>query len=292
MSFTRVAGGLVGLSLVLAVGAVGCVSSSDGDNTATGGTGGSLGGAAGATASSGAGGKATSSTGGASSTGEPGATACGKAEATITDFTYVEGTSTDKAQVTFGDFTTTFSGGTYVYPNGTAMYALTSDVTNSSWHVTGMVGDYSGLGLFFNDCFKVDVSAFSGISFTVSGTLPSGMSTMTLSVGTAGDDIPSAWLNAHDATAMAKPNFGRCMPASNRYDGSCNSPNASFSVTPTPTTVTIKWTDLKGGKPEATLNPSELTSIVFVLPNPAGVGTAAVTTYPVDITIDDLKFVP
>lgn len=289
MNFTRVAGGLVGFSVLAAVVfATACVSSSDGDNSATGGSGG---GAAGATASGGAGGKASAS-GGASSTGEPGATACGKAEATISDFTYVEGTS--KAdQITFGDFTTTFSGGTFVYPNGTAMYPLTSDVTKNNWHITGTVGDYSGLGLFFNNCSKVDVSAFSGISFTISGTLPSGMSTMTLSAGTAGDDIPSEWLHTNVSGNSDPPNFGRCTPAStNRYDGSCNAPSASFSVTPTPTTVTIKWTDLKGGKPEPTLNPTELTSLAFAFVAPAGVGTAAVTTYAVDITIDDLKFVP
>ncbi|MFZ5890231.1 MAG: hypothetical protein ACOY0T_04105 [Myxococcota bacterium] len=290
MTLTRVGSGLLAISVAAALlGGTACVSESDGDSKETGGTGG----VGGATGSGGAAGKSNTGMGGAvSNTGEPGAVACGKAEALISDFTYVEGTS--KAdQVTFGDFVNTFSGGTYVYPNGTAMYPLTSDVTKSNWHITGTVGDYSGVGLFFNNCSKVDASAFSGISFTISGTLPSGMSTMHLTVGTAGNDIPSAWLHANVSGNTDPPNFGRCTPAtSNKYDGSCNPPGADFSVTSTPTTLTFKWADLKGGKPEPSVNPAEITLIAMSFTAPAGVGTASVVTYPVDITIDDLKFVP
>jgi hypothetical protein len=39
------------------------------------------------------------------------------------------------------------------------------------------------------------------------------------------------------------------------------------------------------------VTPSELTSIAWALPAPAGVGTESVTTYSVDLVIDDLKLV-
>jgi hypothetical protein len=92
-------------------------------------------------------------------------------DALILDFTYDP--SGDGAQATFGDFAQTFSGGTFVYPNEETMpmYPLTSDVTGDNWHITGTVGDYSGFGLFFQDCTKLDASAFDGIEFTIGRTL-------------------------------------------------------------------------------------------------------------------------
>jgi hypothetical protein len=85
------------------------------------------------------------------------------------DFTYDP--SGDDAQASFGDFTETFSGGTFVYPNTEEMteYPLASDITEDNWHITGEVGAYSGFGLFFQDCTKFEASAFDGIEFTVNG---------------------------------------------------------------------------------------------------------------------------
>ncbi|MGC4091611.1 MAG: hypothetical protein QM756_27770 [Polyangiaceae bacterium] len=248
MTLMRVGSGLLAVTVLSGalLGGAGCVSSSD---DATGGTASTSGGATGSSGGSTTtsnGGSTTTSSGGASTTGETGALVCGTAQELITDFTYTAGATTSTTDATFGDFTMTFSGGTFVYPNGTtATYPLTSDVTMNNWHVTGNVGDYSGMGLYFaNDCAKLDASAFTGISFTISGTLPAGMQSMKLSVGTAGDSIPSSWLKANGEPA-AKPNFGRCMPVTpnNKYDGTCGAPEASFTVTSTPTTVTIKWAD-------------------------------------------------
>ena len=121
------------------------------------------------------------------------------AMAALTDFSPLDGGAASTGS--WGDFSTIFSGSAYDYPNGTAMYALTSDMSMGNWHMTGMVGDYSGFGLSFNNCNKVDLSAFSGISFTISGTAPSPIAAsaniVTLTVGTAGDDVASTWLNTH-----------------------------------------------------------------------------------------------
>jgi len=246
----------------------------------------------------GAGGVATA-TGGATASGgtvatsaattSTGAIACFPlTSALITDFTYSAATvpATSTSEVTFGDFTTTFSGGTTSWPSAT----LTSDVTASNWHLSGQIADYTGFGLYLNAkggaCSLVDASGYSGISFKISGdALPTGR-TLTMQVGTAADQISSAWLVAAGDTNVT-PNFGRCTPASaNRYDGSCGTPSVAIPITSTPTVVTVKWADLVGGKPATTVNPAEITSISWFF----AWGGATDTAYPVNITIDDLAF--
>jgi hypothetical protein len=275
-------------------GLTGCVSNSDDK-----GTGGSGGG--GSTAMGG-----STSTGGASATGGSGggsATmgfACPKPKVPlISDFSMTAEGKTDT--VSFGDFTTTFSGGTFHYPNmGT--YALVADVTGGNWNLSGSVGDYSGMGLFFSGpdpdgvvggCSLVDASAYKGLKFTISGSVPMGNS-VTLRVGTAATDVSAAWLNAHKAvpTEADKPaNLSRCMPATGQYDGTCEAPSKTIPVTATPTLVTVPWAELLGGKPQAGVDPKEIVFISFILPNPAGAGTTAPTPYTVDVTIDDLAFI-
>jgi hypothetical protein len=268
----------------------GCGGGDDDVDPKGGGAGAPSAGAAGSgTAGTGTGG---GSGGGGLNPGEPDAKACLPVVTDlITDFAPVEGKTTD---LTFGDFTNNFSGGTFYYPSGTQMYALTSDVTGGNWNISGDIGDYSGFGLYLADCTKVDASAYKGLEFTISGTLEM-TSSVTLSVGTAKNDIPSAWLNTHkaDPTAMdAPPNFGSCIPASSQYDGTCGAPSFVVPVTSTPVTHQVMWAQLTGGKPSASVNPAEITSISFVLPPPTGAGTAAPTLYAADVTLDDVKFIP
>jgi hypothetical protein len=204
--------------------------------------------------------------------------------ALITDFAY---TSTDAGtpatEATFGDYTTTFSGGTFIYPDDAAT-GLASDITGSNWHIKGTVATYAGFGLFWNNCALLDASAYKGISLKISGTLPT-PNTITMSVGTAEDTIATSWY-AQNATPPITPTFGTCVPpTSNQYDGSCTSPAKAIPVTATPTTVTIPWADLTGGKPQASVTSSRLTGLSFYF---TFSGTTA--AYPVDITIDDLSF--
>jgi hypothetical protein len=227
--------------------------------------------------------------GGASSTGD--GVACLPVTAPlITDFTYVpDGGST--TTVHFGDDTTTLSGGEFVYPTS-GNYVVTSDVTGNSWHISGTIGDYSGFGLSFDGCNRVDASAYKGISFTMSGVVAAG-SIVTMGVGTLDDTLAASWLNAHGGTtAVDAP--GRCIPTSgtNAYtQSSCADPTATIPVTSIPTTITLRWSDFSGGRPEASVNPSGILTIYWIFPSPPGVGTSSVTTYPVDLTIDNLTFI-
>jgi hypothetical protein len=108
------------------------------------------------------------------------------------------------------------------------------------------------------------------------------------------DDTPAAsWLNAHGGT-VAPDAPGRCIPTSgtNAYSrSSCADPADTIPVTSTPTTINLMWSDFSGGKPEASVNPSNILMIYWYFPSPAGAGTSSVTTYVADITIDNLTFI-
>jgi hypothetical protein len=217
--------------------------------------------------------------------GDPDAVACTTpASDFVIDFTYDATTATSETDGSFGDFTTTFSGGTFTYGAG-----LVSDVTDSNWHISGSVEDYSGLAVYFSKgdagCTLVDASAFSGIELTISG--DSGGSPIQINVGTAGNSISTAWFVANGGEDT--PNHGRCAPASdNQYDGTCSSGMASIPVTDTPTTVQLAWEDFTGEMPADSFDPAEITFIGW---NFAWAG-AADTPYNVDVVIDDIKFMP
>lgn len=224
-------------------------------------------------------------------------------QALLTDFTPLAAAGADAgadaavpgtpvAGASFGDFTSMLSGSTFVYP-GDGAYPVHSDVSGGNWHLTGTLGNYSGFGISFANCYLVDASAYKGISFTVQGSVPMGNS-ITLSVGTAADDITSVWLNRNampPPDPKLVPNAGRCVPAMLQYDGSCGAPNRAVPVTAEATTVQVLWTELSGGRPAAALDPKEITGISWIFPAPAGAGTSTPVTYDVDLTIDDLRFI-
>jgi len=276
-----------------------CVSSGSGDG-GTGGTPSATGGTTSSTTpASGGSTSAPGSTAGgttATATGAVGAVACLPVTlALITDFTYTataaDGTASPTDQVTFGDFTTSFSGGTTFYPNG----PIKSDVTGNNWHITGQVADYSGLGMYWSEpttssgCTKIDASAYKGIQFSIKGTLPA-TRTFNIEILTAANQISSDWMNANvtkDPLAPTAPNFGRCKPAASQYDGSCSGFKKAFAVTADATTVKFLWADMTGGKPATTINPAEIVGIYWYFTW----GGATDTAYDVDLTMDDLTFV-
>ncbi len=269
---------------VVAAGA--CTSGGDSDPASNGSGGGSATGGGDGTGATNTGtGSTGTGTGGngtaGGGSGDPDAVACpDAADALLLDFAL--GMGGGSATPSFGDFDAKFSGTTYSYP-----VALTSDVSGENWHISGDVADYSGFGLAFADCYKVDASAFKGIKLTISG--DTGGKPITLNVGTAADQITSAWMQAN-GDPDAAPNFGRCTPADNQYDGTCGSPTYQITVSGTPTTVQIPWAELTGGSPDDSVDPSEITFIAWNFTPPDGVGTASVVSYPVDVVVDDIGF--
>jgi alpha-L-fucosidase len=203
----------------------------------------------------------------------------------ITDFTFAapDGGTTDTTGVHFGS-SGSLSGGEYVYPTSGSS-PITSDVSLSNWHITGTVGDYSGFGLYFDGCNRIDASKYKGISFKISGSM--GGNQLTLGVSTLNDAIASGWINTHGGNSTDP---GRCIPFSGTGQYSeqgCSTPTKTIAVTSTETVVNVLWSDFTGGTPEASVvTPAEITSISWTLPWSGG------TPYPVNIVIDDLSFIP
>jgi hypothetical protein len=199
----------------------------------------------------------------------------------ITDFSFLPGSSGSQAEFGVG---TAFSGGTFFYPDGAL--GLTSDVTRNDWRLSGTVRATSGFGLFFVDCKQLDASAYSGIAFTLSGRLDA---PLVFFIESAAHQVSHVWLNDSKASATdpeAPPNLGRCTPSTSRYDGSCREPRTTLRVSPVPTEIRVLWRDLTGGSPEPSIDPSEITSIAWALPEPVD------GPYAFDIRIDTLRLLP
>ena len=208
--------------------------------------------------------------------------------ASILDFTGATG-----AAATF-QINGMMAGGTFIYPEAASQpdqMGLTSDVSGGSWHITGVVKNYAGIGLYLS-C-KTDMSNYSGLQFDIqgsftangvgTGTVPA--ASVTLTVGDAQTDVDSA----HNATP---PTWGTCVPATgNQYDGTCASPTKAIALTGAPVTQMVHWTDLTGGKKVGGSNlspdPTQITSIAWVLPWSA----TGAAQYTVDIVVDNIKFI-
>jgi hypothetical protein len=198
--------------------------------------------------------------------------------ANILDFSVV---AAGAAQAQFGDFFSTFSGGTFQYPTADATVTppaigLTSDFTGLNWHITGTVANYSGFGLYL--FCKSNVSAFTGIQFDIAGTFAANgvgdggapPARVTMGIATPPDDLNSA--------LSGTVNWGTCL-------ANCTDPTHSVSLSATTTTMTLPWAMFAGGAPVGLADPTQITSIYFTLP---WSGTSA--QYTVDITLDNIMF--
>jgi hypothetical protein len=200
----------------------------------------------------------------------------------LTDFTY---TPTDAGALTAPRFGSSghLTGGMSPYPT-----TLTSDLTQGNWHITGTVNTYAGFNLYFDNCDRVDASKFTGLSFTVSGTVPSAM---TLSVGTVDNTAKWTWMANNGKTTAKDTDVGKCAPTQDTqnqyYAPGCTPGATTFAVTATATPVSATWATLTGGAPNATVNPAEITSVAWIFPWVDGQAP-----YQVDFTIDDISFLP
>ena len=237
---------------------------------------------------SGGAGGSTPPTGTGGSTGAPVTglgTLCPLPSADITNFAYTASDSGVTDQPRFGGGSGTLQGGGSYYPSSGAT-AIKSNITQGNWHFSGTVSDYSGFGLYFDLCDRVDASAFKGVTFTVSGNIPS----ITFGVGTVDDTPTGTWMLSPGGKTTAKAtDSGRCTPTSGNqyYHPGCVDPIASVPVTAAPVAQSVTWALLTGGAPVASPKPNEITSIYWYFPwQDKG------TPYDLDFTIDDLKFIP
>jgi hypothetical protein len=270
-----------------------------------GGGGGGSSGTAGASGSSGTAGHAGSSGGGTTGTGGTGTggtsstknctvQAAAATDATVLDF---NGVAAGATQATFGGYMEgmQYGGGTYIFPNA-AMAADQMGLSNTfdgmNWHITGLVKDYSGFGLYLTSVS--DLSMFGGMSFDISGTFtPTGTgdggvsaASVTMSI----TDVAHAVDSLH--TADGSMTCGTCAPTSSQYDGTCAAPSKVINLTAASATQTLHWTDLTGGKRPPQFsgespNPASIIAIAWALPW-NGTGSAQ---YMVDIVVDNIKYI-
>lgn len=124
---------------------------------------------------------------------------------------------------------------------------------------------YVGTVIYFNDC--VDASAFTGVEFTISGT----MTGCTLQYST----------NHSAANDMTTDPKGTCDLGA----GKCYSPQKAVTLTDTETVVQVPWTGATGGSPSVAVDPSKLTGVQWQFTIASGTAACAA-----NITIKNVKF--
>jgi hypothetical protein len=161
-------------------------------------------------------------------------------------------------------------GGTFVYP-GTTLPTVTPGSVMSSMSVA----TYSGFGIYFDSC--MDLSAYTGVSFTVASTgLPTGAK-ITLAVQ-ENSNLP----------VSVKDKKGACVPAGADVYASCHEPTALIASSGE---VSVPWAMFTGGLPSVAVKPAEIVGLKWQFPWDMGAGDAGPTpTYTGSITITNLKF--
>jgi hypothetical protein len=250
--------GLVGVgcsSNSSAPAAGGAAATTGGTAGTTGGAGTHTGGAAGTT------GGAATGTGGAGTTNScSGKTNPAPTNGVIADFV---GTAADAGIEIVGGISTY---GTAGVPTSTPTYTISGGALKITENADATAAaQYVGTVLYFNNC--VDAHAFSGIEFTVGGTV-SGCTVQY-----------SANYTGADATATDPK--GSCTLAS------CYSPQKTLTIPATPTQMQIAWADTgTNGSPVGPVDPTALTSTQWQFTIPAA-GTSPCTA---NLTITNVKF--
>jgi hypothetical protein len=157
-------------------------------------------------------------------------------------------------------------------------FSVTYSLPTNSWHLTGTVATYSGVGIYLIPCF--DGSSFSGVEFTVQGNVGDQQD--------AGDGGTSGGLMQF-VVAQASDNMVNTTGTAGTCASGCNPAAMNFPVTSTPQKQTIHWTDLTGGTPTPTLDtPTQIVRIGWQYLWPCMINP---TPYQTDVTISDIHLV-
>jgi hypothetical protein len=203
-----------------------------------------------------------------------------------------------------------FYGGTYFFPgiNGQPLanamdvdaggcfqpqsmnsFVATAMPASKSWALSGTVAGYSGVGIYLqsspNMC--VNASAYSGVRFTLSGTIGSAGDAGATEAGAsdAAANANSIQFKVFESTDLAVSTMAG---SAGTCTGTCTPPSLAIPLQTAPTVVTVHWTDLIGGAPDPSItDPAHLTGIEWDLPWPCTGGTP----YSVNITVQNVEFI-
>ncbi|MBV9948936.1 MAG: hypothetical protein JOZ69_18955 [Myxococcales bacterium] len=165
--------------------------------------------------------------------------------------------------------------------------------STKSWVISGTVAGYSGFGFYMSGTSPcVDVSAYTGVRFVISGSVgnpgtPGLSEGGTVSDAGSGSDAATSSMQIQfnagqaDDIQVQPGTIGQC-------SANCTSPGFFFSVPSAPTVMTIHWSDLSGGAPLAGLtDTAHFTGFQWNMPWPCTGGVP----YPVNITVRDVELV-
>lgn len=147
-------------------------------------------------------------------------------------------------------------------------FAVTLDTTTESWNWAGEVGGYVGAGLYTIPC--IDASSFTGIQFTMFGTVGATQD------GGTGDEVQLQVSQLQNWNVASVG--GTCLASDGGSGATCNPATASFPVPATAgTPIQIPWSSMLGGQPDPQFDPAHIIQIQWQLPWPCTGGTPYMT---------------
>lgn len=160
-------------------------------------------------------------------------------------------------------------GGLFSYDDFT--HSLTGDTADgTAFHLTGVVGLYAGFGVYLNRCSTL--AGYTSVTFSLSGV-------------TASVDKPNRVhfeiLDNRDELIDVENHKGMCVGSAGL---DCVSPGKDIMLSDAPTTVL--FSELTGGKPSGTLDPSEVLGFMWQFEP-----DASHTPFAVDVKLDHLTLI-
>lgn len=131
-------------------------------------------------------------------------------------------------------------------------FAATLDTTAKTWTLAGEVGGYSGGGVYIGPC--VDATGYTGIEFTLSGSIASTSD----AAGSSQLQLQVSQLSNWNVASVG----GMCLGAGQ----TCSPSIANVDISATPTDVKVPFSSLSGGLPVAKFDPAHIIQIQWQLP--------------------------
>ncbi len=164
---------------------------------------------------------------------------------------------------------------------------LQTDFSNGDWRTFGpSQSDRDEMLELVWDCEDIpalcplNASDYAGIQFTIKSNAGP-LQMLDFVARRIDDDTPETTIEC-----------GTCVEAPGTlFPTACKPPVATFAVTSQPTVVTLRWADFSGGLPNAAADPSQITDLYWVI-HPPFPAAAPTQSYDIDVTIDDIQFVP